>query len=459
MTTPRTLEYVPLDSVEVAKWNPKDHDAAAIAASIREHGFVNPMVLDDRTGRLVAGHGRRDELLRARAAGEDPPEGVEVDAEGRWMVPVVKGWRSRTNDQADRYVVADNRTTELGGWVEDKLADRLAKWRENDKLDGIGWTPRGADELLAKFQDKPAPRPDPEEAEPPAEPRSRRGDVWLLGEHRLMCGDSTSAEDMAVLMAGQEADMVFTSPPYNVNVLYEDHDDRPMTWDEYRQFIAHVATVAAGVLAPGRAFVWNIGVSKTTYPHRQVVMLEGLGLTLHRQFVWQKVGVPVPTWHNTLDNPVTRNLSPNWQHEMVYVMAKGTLERGGPAIVDGTLEHDVFRVNQATSTRDLLNDASKPATGANNNLDRRANKEHPATFPVALVLPFVGHLADAGAIVLDPFMGSGTTMLAAHSLGRRACGMELSPGYADVACRRFEAATGIVPVLESTGEQVTFQAG
>lgn len=458
MTTPpppRHLEYVPLDSIEVAKWNPKDHDAEALAGSMREHGYVAPMVLDDRTGRLVAGHGRRDELLRARAAGEEAPEGVVVDEQGVWSVAVVRGWRSRTDDQADRYVVADNRTTEAGGWKGDDLAGRLEAWRDRDALDGTGWTPRAADEFLAGLDSGPAPKPDPPVPAPPVEPVTQPGDVWTLGPHRLMCGDSRNPGHVATLMDGEQADLVFTSPPYNVNVPYEGHDDRPATWAEYRAFLAQVVAAAAGALAQGRAFCWNIGVSQTTYPHRQAVMLEDAGLVLHRQLVWQKVGVVVPTWHFTLDNPVVRQLTPNYQHEMVYVFAKGELERGGPAVIDGVLEHDVFKVNQAASTRDLLTDPTKAKTGAMGNLDRRAHKEHPAVFPLGLVRPFVGHLADAGAIVLDPFMGSGTTMLAAHSLGRRGYGMEEHRGYCDVACRRWQASTGEMPMRN--GEPHDFQ--
>jgi len=206
-----------------------------------------------------------------------------------------------------------------------------------------------------------------------------------------------------------------------------------------------------GVLAPGRFLAWNVGVSRATHHMRQAVMLEDAGLTFHRQLVWRKVGVTVPTWHNTLDNPLVRNLAPNWQHEVVLLFTKGEPERGGPAVVDGVLEHDVFVVNQAAGTRDLLNDASKPRTGASSNLDRRAHKEHPAVFPIQLPLSFIGHLADKGAVVLEPFAGSGTTLLAAARLGRLGYGMEKGPGYCDVACRRWQAATGQVPVLESTG--------
>lgn len=455
MTTPRTLEYVPLDSIEVADWNPKDHDQQLIADSIAEHGFVTPMVIDDRTGKLVAGHGRRDDLLTRRAAGDDAPEGIVVEG-GVWLVPVVRGWRSRTGRQAEQFLVADNATTAARGFDATELAPRLRDWSDRDALKGTGFTRTAADDLLASLEPPPR-RDDPEVPDKPAKPVTKPGDVWLLGDgHRLMCGSSADPDDMAKLMGDEPADLVVTSPPYNVDVQYEGHDDSKMPWSEYRAFLAAVAANCVHHLATGRGFVWNIGVSPPTYHYRQAVMLEDVGLTYVRHLVWRKVGVVVPTWHFTLDDPVVRQLTPNYQHEIVYLFAKGKLEKSTqPAIIDGVLEHDVFTVNQAASTRDLLNDRTKPYSGASN-LDRRAQKEHPAVYPLGVPRTFIGHLADSGAVVLDPFGGSGTTLLAAHELGRRGFAMEASPGYCDVACRRWQASTGERPVLERTGRARNF---
>jgi DNA modification methylase len=455
---PRSLEYVPIDAIKVAKWNPKLHNEQLIADSIEEHGFVTPMVLDDRTGELVAGHGRRDDLLTRRASGAEPPEGIVVDDDGAWLVPVVRGWRSRTKAQAEKFLVADNATSAAGGVNETAMAERLAGWAEKGQLRGTGYTPASAEQLLAGL--RPPPRQnDPEVPDQPVVPVSQVGDVWLLGDGcRLMCGDSTSHDDMATLMAGEPADHVFTSPPYNVNVEYEDHDDKTVPWPQYRAFLMDVVARCIEVLAPGRVLGWNVSVASGAYHYRQAVMLEDAGLHFLRQLIWRKVGVVVPCWHFTLDNPVVRQLTPNYQHELVYLFSKGDLERGGPATIDGVLEHDVFTINQAMSTRTLANDRTKPHSGASN-LDRRAQKEHPAVFPLDLPRTFIGHLADVGAIVLDPFAGSGTTLIAAHVLGRRGYGMEKGRGYTDVACRRWQAATGLVPVLEATGEAHDFGPG
>ena len=456
-TAPRTLEYVPLDTVKPARWNPKSHEAQLIADSIAAHGFVTPMVVDDRTGELVAGHGRRDDLLARRAAGEDPPDGIVLTDDGVWTVPVVRGWRSRNKVQAEQFLVAENATGIAGGWRHTDLADRLGTWAERDQLAGTGYTPKSAEELLAGLRPTPK-RPDPIVPDTPRRPVSKVGDVWLLGDgSRLMCGDSTNPDHMAKLMDGAQADLVFTSPPYNVDVEYDGHDDAALPWPEYRDFLAAVVAQCVAHLATGRAFCWNIGVYTTTVPYRQAVILEDAGLQFGRQLIWRKSGVPVPTWHFTLDQPVVRMLTPNWTHELVYLFTKGKLEKAGPAIIDGVLQHDVFDIAQAVSTRDLLTDTSKPYTGSKGNFDRRAQKEHPAVFPIALPRTFIGHLAAADEIVLEPFAGAGSTLLAAQQLGRRGYGMEKSAGYTDVACGRWQRTTGMVPVLERTGKPHDFK--
>lgn len=133
---PRWLEYVPLDELTPALKNPKLH-SEAIGASLRRFGYVEAIALDERTGRLVAGHGRMDDLIAKRDAGEDPPEGVTVDPEGRWLVPVQRGWASSSDGEADAYLVASNQTTTAGGWNPVELNDLLASL---DDLTGIGFT-------------------------------------------------------------------------------------------------------------------------------------------------------------------------------------------------------------------------------------------------------------------------------------------------------------------------------
>jgi hypothetical protein len=127
MTTdapPRWLEYLDLDSLKPAPRNPKAHDAAGIGASVARFGVIEVQVMDERTGRLVSGHGRLDAYKAARDGGEDAPEGVRVDGD-TWMVPVLRGWRSKNRQDADAALIGVNRLIELGGWNQDELVGSL----------------------------------------------------------------------------------------------------------------------------------------------------------------------------------------------------------------------------------------------------------------------------------------------------------------------------------------------
>jgi hypothetical protein len=122
----RRLDYQDLDTIEPAPNNPKEHQIDNVRASIDRFGYVAPMIIDDRTGRLVVGHGRLESLKARRDAGETPPEGIQVDDAGRWFAPVIHGWASRSDADAAAYVVADNHLTELGGWDYESLNDLLS---------------------------------------------------------------------------------------------------------------------------------------------------------------------------------------------------------------------------------------------------------------------------------------------------------------------------------------------
>lgn len=122
----RRLDYQDLDTIEPAPNNPKGHQIDNVRASIDRFGYISPMIIDDRTGRLVVGHGRLESLKARRDAGETPPEGIEVDDTGRWLAPVIRGWASRSDADAAAYLVVDNHYTELGGWDYDSLNDLLS---------------------------------------------------------------------------------------------------------------------------------------------------------------------------------------------------------------------------------------------------------------------------------------------------------------------------------------------
>jgi hypothetical protein len=149
----RAVEYVALDDVRPADRNPKAHDHASLRASVERFGFVEPMIRDDRTGRLVAGHGRLDELRMARARdATGTPPGVLLDDDGRWLVPVLVGWASRDDVEAQAYVLSSNRIVELGGWDESILTDVLVDLEQlgDAALIGTGYTVDDALAALSK---------------------------------------------------------------------------------------------------------------------------------------------------------------------------------------------------------------------------------------------------------------------------------------------------------------------
>ena len=146
----RRIEYVRLCDVPPAFRNPKKHDEPAIQASIHEHGFADAAILDERTQRLVAGHGRTKALVGMKAAGDRVPEGIEVDEDGEWLVPLQRGWSSKSDAHAEAFIIAHNRLTEAGGWDDRVLTSMLHDLAtlDPDLFDGLGYSSDELDELF-----------------------------------------------------------------------------------------------------------------------------------------------------------------------------------------------------------------------------------------------------------------------------------------------------------------------
>lgn len=152
--SPRRVEFLPLDELTPDPRNPKGHSLDTIDASIGRFGMVESVVRDDRTGRIISGHGRHETLRAMEARGETPPEGVKVNSEGQWLVPVLTGWASRTDSEASAALIALNRTTELGGWVDDALLDLLDDLNTmDDGFVGVGYGEDDLAELRASLGD------------------------------------------------------------------------------------------------------------------------------------------------------------------------------------------------------------------------------------------------------------------------------------------------------------------
>ncbi len=274
----------------------------------------------------------------------------------------------------------------------------------------------------------------------------KRGQLWRLGAHRLMCGDSTSEADVGHVLSGKLFDTLVTSPPYNVGVRYADHDDMQASWPGYEAFLRGVLDQAIPRMRGGRLLAWNIGASPKTHHARQHLLLEDVyGLTYYRQMVWRKIGVPVPLWFNTVRHPLARRFTPNYTHEIVLLFSKGKIELGGLVDVDMLCENDVFEVAQNMATVDLP--AGTQRTGVHSGLERRSKKAHPAAFPERIPAMFITHLTEAGELVYEPFLGSGTTIVACERLCRRCAALEISPAYCALSIQRWADMTGGRPEL------------
>jgi hypothetical protein len=186
---------------------------------------------------LVAGHGRLEAFADAKAVGLDVPEGVRVNAKGEWLVPVIRGWSSRNDAEAAGYVLASNELTITPGWDGQALAEMLADM-DRELADIAGFDFDRLSDLLPEqdWSKEPDSVPDP-----PEEPISKLGDLWLLGEHRLLCGDSLQAESVRQVMNGERAFLMATDPPYLVDYRADNHPQswhnrdttRNKEWDDY----------------------------------------------------------------------------------------------------------------------------------------------------------------------------------------------------------------------------------
>lgn len=389
MSTPDLgVEFVDLDTLTPDPKNARRHSSrnlSAIAASLTEFGQRRPLVVS-HSGVVLAGNGT---LEAARSLG--------------WQrIAVTRTPEDWTEDTARAYALADNRTAELAEWNEDILGTQLVA------LDAKGWD-------IAALGFEPVPdvpvtddEDEPEQVEPPAEPITKDGDLWVMGDHRLLCGDSFDEEHRAYLLDGQRVAMVATDPPYAIygsstGIGADIADDKMV-----RPFFESLARVCSGHLETfGHAYFFTDWRSWSA-------LWEGAkrgGLAPKNMLVWDKGGGGMG---NNYANC----------HELVAYYIKAPKARA-MASRQETGQRPVLRPNILRFSR---------VTG-----DER---QHNAAKPVALMEELIANSSERGDLVLDLFGGSGSTLLAAHNLGRRACLMEMEPKFCDVIVGRWEKLSG-----------------
>ena len=390
---------VPIDNLHPDPANARKHNDKnldAIKASLAKFGQRKPIVVQ-REGMIVrAGNGT---LAAAKALGWKNIAAVVLEED---------------NATASQFAIADNRTAELAEWDTETLATLLDGMDEQDR-DLLGFDAEDIKEMLGELEPEVV---EDEVPEPPADPITKRGDLWVLGEHRLLCGDSTKAEDVERLMAGAKAGMMVTDPPYGVEYdagwrneampqkndpsRQRDgqgratgavvNDDRADWFDAWRLFDGDVA------------YVWHAG----NMAHIVAESLIRSNLQIRSQIIWAK---------NQL---VIGRGDYHPQHEPCWYCVRK--DKPGRR-TDDRKQTTLWQID-------------KP---------RKSETGHSTQKPVeCMARPMRNHEADS---VYDPFLGSGTTLIAAEQLGRKCYGMEISPTYCDVIVKRWETLTGKKGVL------------
>ena len=397
------IEQVAIDKLIPYINNARTHSqqqVAQVAASIREFGFTNPVLIDKDNG-IIAGHGR---VMAAQQL-----EMTEV--------PCIR-LGHLTEVQKRAYILADNKLALNAGWDEELLAFELAHLKDAGfDFELTGFESGEIDELLASLNATPEGEIDPDEVpEVQAEAVSKPGDVWVLGKHRIMCGDSTVTTDVAKLLDGALPHLMVTDPPYGVEykprtsnplkagkVLNDDRAD----WRE------------AWALFPGNvAYVWHASM----FSHVVIDSLMACGFEHRAMIVWSK------------DRFTLGRGNYHWQHEPCWYCVK-----------KGKTAHWVGGRKQST-VWDI------PAREDNGH-------GHGTQKPVECMKRPIRNNSKAGDSIYEPFSGSGTTIIAAEQTGRRCYAMELSPQYVDVAVRRWQQFTGKAATLEATGQPFPPSAG
>jgi DNA modification methylase len=430
---PGRIAHWPLARLKPYARNAKTHDAnqvARIAASMAEFGWTVPCLVA-ADGELIAGHGR---VLAAAQLGLTEAPVIVLD--------------HLTKAQRRAYRIADNKLTELGGWDEALLLEELRGLLAEDfDLGLIGIPEDELDALLHDADDEDRAPIDDDTAdtipEPPTEPITRPGDIWALGDHRLICGDATDPALVARLMQDDAATLVFTSPPYAQQRDYVAAKEKLGDWDALMQGVfAAVPVTAAAQLLVNLGLVHRDG-EWIPYWEGWVDWMRAQGWRRFGWYVWdQGPGLP-GDWNGRLapshEFIFHFNRAPRKPHKTVPSKHAGeTLGGGGLRTTQGQVRPKTGTGNAIQSHRipDSVFRIMRHKGGLG------AAGSHPAVFPVALVEAVLAAFTDPGDLVYEPFCGSGSQLVAAERTGRRCYAVELDPAYCDVAVRRWELATG-----------------
>ena len=389
-----SVETVSIDQLLPYATNARTHSpeqVAQIAASITQFGFVNPVLVDE-AGVLIAGHGR---VLAAKSLGLETAPTIRL------------GHLSEA--QARAYRLADNQIALNAGWdavmLRTELLD-LDAMGFNMNLVGFSQSDLAAMMADATVDEAAADDPAPE---PPANPVSRPGDLWIMGKHRLLCGDATSATDVARLLQDAKPHLMVTDPPYGVNYDPAWRNRAGLSATERTGVVSNDHRAdwhEAWALFPGEvAYIWHSAV----HAHTVIESVAAAEFTVRSQIIWAKKSLVMGRGHY------------HWQHEpCLYVVRKDGTGHWQGARDQSTL--------WAIATRG--DETEDPAT------------VHSTQKPVECMRRPILNNSAPGDAIYEPFSGSGTTIIASEMTGRRCLAMEIDPAYCDVAVLRWQELTG-----------------
>lgn len=394
------IDYVPAADVRPHPDNARVGDVEAIAQSIQVNGVYRPVIVQKSTGYILAGNHTYRALTK-------------TDAEA--LIPVV--FIDCDDEKARRIMLADNRTADLGGYDDAALAKLLS---ELEDLTGTGYDKDFLDQLLATSKSTQV-LADPDQAPaPPLIPITRPGQIWILGRHRLICADSTSEDTYQQLLGDEQADCLWTDPPYGVS--YQGKTKEALTIQNdgagaAREVVEAFLQATKPHLRPGAPFYICHADTQRRYLDQYTA---AAGFEYRQTLIWCK-------------NTFTLGRSDyQLQHEPILYGfvegAKGRKGRGGQHWHGPNNASTIFHIDKPNSSR-----------------------LHPTMKPVDLIRPMLTNSTGPGGLILDAFGGSGSTLIAAQLEGRRAALVELDPHYADVIAARFEQVTGIIPIDAATG--------
>jgi DNA modification methylase len=389
-----------------------------IVASLRRFGQQKPIVID-RNNIVRAGNGT---LEAAKRLGWEKIDCVRTELNGA---------------DATAYAIADNRTAELAEWDDEILAATLNGLAlEEGLLEAAGYDEEELAAMLAEIDDAAVGEVTEDEVpEPPADPITKPGDLWILGRHRVLCGDSTKAEDVARLMDGAKADLCFTSPPYGQQRDYtKEGKEKCQDWDGLMQGVfANLPMSDAGQVLVNLGLIHREG-EWIPYWDGWIEWMREQGWRRFGWYVWDKKS-PLPMRD-------AGRLLP--QHEWIFHFNKSAVDcqKTIPCSTAGKVAHYGLKNkegNQSDTGSDVTRSHRVLGSVVQASPSEGGSQDHPAVMSIGLPTQFIEVWQ---GLVYEPFCGSGTTLIAAEQLGRTCYGMEISPGYCDVIVKRWETLTG-----------------